>query len=132
MSSLALYAEKHDHHPEWFNVYNKVWLVNQVLLILSCLTMCIDFLFLDLNSSKLHWQLTQQTASRNTMLTLQRLPIVSLQRRKIKQKIKVKASVNTPTTTTTKTKRIFAHTCIRSSFSLLTSKYKLFNAKINS
>jgi 4a-hydroxytetrahydrobiopterin dehydratase len=24
MSSLALYAEKYDHHPEWFNVYNKV------------------------------------------------------------------------------------------------------------
>merc|ERR550539_583557 len=24
MSSLAIYAEKHDHHPEWFNVYNKL------------------------------------------------------------------------------------------------------------
>lgn len=24
MTRLALYAEKHDHHPEWFNVYNKV------------------------------------------------------------------------------------------------------------
>eukprot|EP00744_Colponema_vietnamica_P001678 GILI01002755.1.p1 GENE.GILI01002755.1~~GILI01002755.1.p1 ORF type:complete len:243 (+),score=94.15 GILI01002755.1:89-817(+) len=24
MSSVALYAEKKDHHPEWFNVYNKV------------------------------------------------------------------------------------------------------------
>ncbi len=24
MSRVALYAEKVDHHPEWFNVYNKV------------------------------------------------------------------------------------------------------------
>ena len=24
MSKVALYAEKHDHHPEWCNVYNKV------------------------------------------------------------------------------------------------------------
>jgi 4a-hydroxytetrahydrobiopterin dehydratase len=24
MSRLALHAEKYDHHPEWFNVYNKV------------------------------------------------------------------------------------------------------------
>lgn len=24
MSRVALYADKHDHHPEWFNVYNKV------------------------------------------------------------------------------------------------------------
>ena len=24
MSKVALYAEKHDHHPEWFNVYNTV------------------------------------------------------------------------------------------------------------
>ncbi len=24
MTSVALIAEKHDHHPEWFNVYNKV------------------------------------------------------------------------------------------------------------
>jgi 4a-hydroxytetrahydrobiopterin dehydratase len=24
MSSMALHAEKHDHHPEWFNVYNRV------------------------------------------------------------------------------------------------------------
>lgn len=24
MSRVALLAEKHDHHPEWFNVYNKV------------------------------------------------------------------------------------------------------------
>ena len=24
MSSIALVAEKLDHHPEWFNVYNKV------------------------------------------------------------------------------------------------------------
>lgn len=24
MTMSALYAEKQDHHPEWFNVYNKV------------------------------------------------------------------------------------------------------------
>ena len=24
MSKVALLAEKIDHHPEWFNVYNKV------------------------------------------------------------------------------------------------------------
>ncbi|HRK63967.1 MAG TPA: 4a-hydroxytetrahydrobiopterin dehydratase [Terricaulis sp.] len=24
MSRVALYAEKHDHHPEWTNVYNRV------------------------------------------------------------------------------------------------------------
>ena len=24
MSEVALHAEKQDHHPEWFNVYNKV------------------------------------------------------------------------------------------------------------
>ncbi len=24
MTQLALYAEKHNHHPEWFNVYNRV------------------------------------------------------------------------------------------------------------
>jgi 4a-hydroxytetrahydrobiopterin dehydratase len=24
MVSVALYADKIDHHPEWFNVYNKV------------------------------------------------------------------------------------------------------------
>ncbi len=24
MSRVALHAEKMDHHPEWFNVYNKV------------------------------------------------------------------------------------------------------------
>lgn len=24
MARVALYAEKHDHHPEWFNVYNRV------------------------------------------------------------------------------------------------------------
>jgi 4a-hydroxytetrahydrobiopterin dehydratase len=24
MSRAALYAEKADHHPEWFNVYNRV------------------------------------------------------------------------------------------------------------
>ncbi|WP_137127762.1 4a-hydroxytetrahydrobiopterin dehydratase [Roseomonas sp. HF4] len=24
MSRVALLAEKHDHHPEWFNVWNKV------------------------------------------------------------------------------------------------------------
>lgn len=25
MSRVALQAEKMDHHPEWFNIYNKVW-----------------------------------------------------------------------------------------------------------
>lgn len=24
MARVALHAEKHDHHPEWFNVYNRV------------------------------------------------------------------------------------------------------------
>ncbi|WP_321344153.1 4a-hydroxytetrahydrobiopterin dehydratase [Breoghania sp.] len=24
MARVALVAEKHDHHPEWFNVYNRV------------------------------------------------------------------------------------------------------------
>ena len=24
MTKVAIVAEKHDHHPEWFNVYNKV------------------------------------------------------------------------------------------------------------
>ena len=24
MAQVALYAEKHNHHPEWFNVYNRV------------------------------------------------------------------------------------------------------------
>jgi 4a-hydroxytetrahydrobiopterin dehydratase len=24
MSRVALHADKHDHHPEWFNVYDKV------------------------------------------------------------------------------------------------------------
>ncbi len=24
MTQVALHAEKHDHHPEWFNVYNRV------------------------------------------------------------------------------------------------------------
>ncbi len=24
MTSVAILAEKHDHHPEWFNVYNTV------------------------------------------------------------------------------------------------------------
>lgn len=24
MTQLALYAEKNNHHPEWFNVYNRV------------------------------------------------------------------------------------------------------------
>ena len=24
MTRVALYADKYDHHPEWFNVYNRV------------------------------------------------------------------------------------------------------------
>lgn len=32
MTQLALHAEKHDHHPEWFNVYNKVALSYNILL----------------------------------------------------------------------------------------------------
>jgi 4a-hydroxytetrahydrobiopterin dehydratase len=24
MAQVALWAERHDHHPEWFNVYNRV------------------------------------------------------------------------------------------------------------
>jgi|TARA_B110001454_G_C12722124_1_gene435152 4a-hydroxytetrahydrobiopterin dehydratase len=24
MTAIALYAEKKNHHPEWFNVYNKI------------------------------------------------------------------------------------------------------------
>lgn len=24
MTRVALYADKHDHHPEWWNVYNRV------------------------------------------------------------------------------------------------------------
>ncbi len=24
MTQVAILAEKHDHHPEWFNVYNRV------------------------------------------------------------------------------------------------------------
>jgi 4a-hydroxytetrahydrobiopterin dehydratase len=27
MSRVALLAEKHDHHPEWFNVWNRVEIV---------------------------------------------------------------------------------------------------------
>ncbi len=27
MSRVALYADKADHHPEWFNVYNRVEII---------------------------------------------------------------------------------------------------------
>jgi 4a-hydroxytetrahydrobiopterin dehydratase len=27
MTRVALHADKHDHHPEWFNVYNRVEVV---------------------------------------------------------------------------------------------------------
>ncbi len=27
MSRVALLAEKHDHHPEWFNVWNRVEII---------------------------------------------------------------------------------------------------------
>jgi 4a-hydroxytetrahydrobiopterin dehydratase len=27
MTRVALWADKHDHHPEWFNVYNRVEVV---------------------------------------------------------------------------------------------------------
>ena len=27
MTAMAIYAEKKDHHPEWFNVYNRVEVV---------------------------------------------------------------------------------------------------------
>jgi 4a-hydroxytetrahydrobiopterin dehydratase len=27
MTRVALLADKHDHHPEWFNVYNRVEIV---------------------------------------------------------------------------------------------------------
>ena len=27
MTAMALYAEKLDHHPEWFNVYNKIHVI---------------------------------------------------------------------------------------------------------
>lgn len=27
MAELALFAERHDHHPEWSNVYNRVEIV---------------------------------------------------------------------------------------------------------
>jgi len=30
MSRVALLAEKMDHHPEWFNVYNKVCMLLSV------------------------------------------------------------------------------------------------------
>ena len=33
MSRVALQAEKMDHHPEWFNVYNKVTLLDRFLIL---------------------------------------------------------------------------------------------------
>jgi len=32
MSRIALLAEKMDHHPEWFNVYNKVSIYKFVII----------------------------------------------------------------------------------------------------
>jgi len=39
MSRIALLAEKHDHHPEWFNVYNKVMFekFSNILCLMNCL-----------------------------------------------------------------------------------------------
>ncbi len=33
MTRVALLAEKHDHHPEWFNVYNtlEIWLTTHAV-----------------------------------------------------------------------------------------------------
>lgn len=33
MSRVALLAEKMDHHPEWFNVYNKLQVGSSMILI---------------------------------------------------------------------------------------------------
>ena len=30
MTRMAMHSEKHDHHPEWFNVYNKVFNIGLV------------------------------------------------------------------------------------------------------
>ncbi len=72
MSRIALLAEKHDHHPEWFNVYNKVrkFLFN-VFRWLLCLI------------KKLLWRFksllrhTPLMVSRSLMSPLQTLPSLS-------------------------------------------------------